>query len=402
MQFRFWRCAAAVTLASMCPGSVIAQRTTADSTRQADTTTRPAAAAAAQTTPAVELSGVIYANYQYRGDRAAASSNRFELERAYLTARARAGDRLSVRVTADVFQQQTAPADAYYRGWTFRAKYAYLQYDLVQAAAGTNGLTANVRGGMLHNVVIEHVEQHWPRWISTTPTDRFGFFSSSDVGVATTVGLPGKTGEVYATIVNGPGYTSRETDRFKDFAARLSLTPLASRAQGLASTLTLTAWAYKGAIASRFVTGGTGQVGAVGEGLRRDRWGALLALRDPRLTAAVEWAQRDDEGETGANTTADPRVVSDSTGRILSGFAIVRPLAWIGGATTSPFALVGRWDRVRQNVDGDAHVNLVIVGATYDLSRRVSVGLDYQELAPHDGASLAGSKTYFGRFVANF
>lgn len=390
----------ALALASS-PSRLLAQGQASDSVRASDTTTAPVRQAA-PSAPAVELSGVMYASYQYRGDAAAASANRFDLERVYLTVRSKVGDRVSVRATADVFQQQSAPADAYYRGWTFRAKYAYLQYDLLRSAAGAPGLNANLRGGMLHNVVIEHVEQHWPRWISTTATDRFGFFSSSDLGAALTVSLPRRIGEVYATAVNGPGYTSRETDRFKDYAARLSLTPLAGRVEGLAATLTLTAWAYRGAIASRFVTGGAGQVGAVGEGLRRDRRGLFLAIRDPRLTLAAEWAQRDDEGETGANTTGDPRVVRDSTGRLVSGFAIVRPMAWIGGAAAPPLALVGRWDRVRQNVDGNARADLIIAGATYDLSRKVSVGLDYQELTPRSGASLAGTKTYYARFVANF
>ena len=66
-----------------------------------------------------------------------------------------AGDRASIRITADVFQQATAPNDAFYRGWVIRAKYAYLQYDYLKSATGWNGL---VRGGMLHNVVIDHVE----------------------------------------------------------------------------------------------------------------------------------------------------------------------------------------------------------------------------------------------------
>ncbi len=45
-----------------------------------------------------------------------------------------AGDRASIRVTADVFQQasSTNNADAFYKGWVFRAQYAYLQYDYFQ------------------------------------------------------------------------------------------------------------------------------------------------------------------------------------------------------------------------------------------------------------------------------
>src|SRR5256885_2245533 len=80
------------------------------------------------------------------------------------------------------------------------------------------------RFGIVHTVVIDHEEGFWPRYLSQTDVERSGgFFSSSDVGVAGLVTLPNKMGEIYATITNGTGYGAAETDRFKDFAARVSL-----------------------------------------------------------------------------------------------------------------------------------------------------------------------------------
>src|SRR6266550_4866121 len=232
----------------------------------------------------VDFSGVLYANFQYGGDKGPAkSSNKFDLERAYLTFRMPAGDRASIRITADVFQQTTAPQDAFYRGWVVRAKYAYLQYDLIKSTSWN----ANIRGGLLHNVVIDHIEQFWPRWLSQTPVERAGYFSSADAGVATLWTLPNKLGEIYATIVNGPGYTSRETDRFKDYAARLSLTPLSSWDNKILKTFALSGWTYVGAVGSQFVNGGAGQVGTVGISMPRTRAGVFAGLRDPRLTAGA-------------------------------------------------------------------------------------------------------------------
>src|ERR1700693_407676 len=67
----------------------------------------PAPAPAAVSIP-VDFSGVLYANYQYRGDKGPSKSqNKFDLERAYLTFRMPAGDRASIRITADLFQQTT-------------------------------------------------------------------------------------------------------------------------------------------------------------------------------------------------------------------------------------------------------------------------------------------------------
>ena len=371
------------------------------SAQQPTDTTRPAPPPppAAVSIP-VDFSGVLYANFQYRGDKGPAqSTNKFDLERAYLTFRMPAGDRASIRITADVFQQTTTPNDTFYRGWVIRAKYAYLQYDYLKSATGWNGL---VRGGLLHNVIIDHVEQFWPRWISQTPIERSGAFSSSDAGVATLISFPNKFGEIYATIVNGPGYTSRETDRFKDYAARVSLTPFSAADNKLIRTFTLTGWTYVGAVGSAFTAGGPGQVGQVGVSLPRTRSGVFVGLRDPRLTLGGEWDTRKDGSETGANTVALPRVEVDSTRRLVAGFATIKPFQLMNDQSTFPLGLIARWDRFKPNTDTDGYINTVIGGLTWDLTKKTALSLDYQEVTPHSGAIAAATKTYFLHLVANF
>jgi hypothetical protein len=366
----------------------------------ADTTKPAAPPPAASVSIPVDFSGVIYANYQYRGDAGAAkSTNKFDVERAYLTFRMPAGDRASIRITADVFQQTTPPNDVFYRGWVIRAKYAYLQYDYLKSATGWNGL---VRGGLLHNVVIDHIESFWPRWISQSPVERAGFFSSSDAGVATQLTFPNKFGELYASIVNGPGYTSRETDRFKDYAARLSLTPLSGSSNKVIKTFALTGWTYVGAVGSQFTAGGPGQVGTVGSSLPRTRAGIFAGVRDPRLTAGIEWDTRKDGRENGANTLLSPRVEVDSTGRLIAGFVTVKPFQLLNAQSTFPLGLIARWDRFKPNTDTDSYINTVIGGLTWDLNKKTALSLDYQEQTPHSGAIAAATKTYFLHLVANF
>lgn len=368
--------------------------------KPAGDTSKPAGPPAAEPSqvPAFSFSGVLYANYQYRGDEGPAkSTNKFDLERAYLTFRVPAGDRASVRITADVFQQTTAGSDAFYRGWVVRAKYAYLQYDFLKGS----GWNALARGGLLHNVVIEHVETFWPRWLSTTPVERAGFFSSADGGVAGLLTLPNKLGEIYTTITNGPGYTSRETDRFKDYSARLSLTPFGA-SESFLRTFTLTGWTYRGAVASRFVAGGTGQIGTVGNSLERNRSGIFLGLRDPRITLGADYATRADGSESGDNTLLVPRAETDSTGRLISGFAVLRPFQFLNERSTIPLGLVARWDRFKPNRDTAPYSNVVIAGLIWDLNKRVSLSLDYQEQTPHGGPVVASAKTYFLHLVANY
>ena len=385
----------AVSFTLLASAEVSAQQP--DSARR-DTARAPAPPPAQPKTPQLDFSGIIFANWSYRTDRAARAQNRFDVERAYLTFRMPVGDRTNIRITADVFQNTAAPGDAFYRGWAFRAKYAYLQYDFLRNYRGTS---AYARLGMLHTVVIEHIETFWPRWLSRTAVELNGFFASADLGAATVVSLPSKRGELYATVTNGPGYTSRETDRFKDAGLRLTLTPLAS-GKGLLSTTAITAWGYKGAIASRFVSGGPGQLGTVGEGLQRDRWGVFAGLRDRRLTLGAEWAQRADEGEVGANTPASPRAVVDSTGTLVSAFAIARPFEWIGEGRTSRLALLGRYDRFRFDDEAGPASRLIIAGLIWDLDRRLQLAADYQQLLPRDGAAGSDTKTWFLHAVATF
>jgi hypothetical protein len=367
-------------------------------------TTRPAPppAPAAAPTPTVSIpvdfSGVLYANFQYQGAKGATKSqNKFDLERAYLTFRMPAGDRASIRITADVFQQQTTGADAFYKGWVVRAKYAYLQYDYLKSG----GWTGVARGGLIHNVVIDHIEQFWPRWISQTAIERSGFFSSADAGVGTLVTLPNKFGEFYANVVNGPGYTSRETDRFKDYAARLTITPLSGSSNKVIRTFALSGWTYQGAIASAFAAGGAGQVGQIGSSLPRTRAGVFIGVRDPRLSAGFDWATRKDGFETGANTVLAPRAEVDSTRRLISGFATVKPFQLLN-EQSFPLGLIGRWDRYKPSSGAPGYINTVIAGLTWDLNKKSALSLDYQEQTPKNGVIAATTKTYFLHMVANF
>jgi hypothetical protein len=246
--------------------------------------------------PAIDFSGVLFGNFQWRTDSAAKfstggkPSSKFDIGRAYLNFRMPAGDRGSIRITTDVYQQ-TGAAAAYYAGWAIRLKYGFFQYNLTNKLAGVEGLTAAARLGMLQTVIIEHVETFWPRWMGNSPVETHGFFSSADVGVSGLVTLPKRRGEVYTTIVNGSGYTVGENDRFKDFAARFSFTPFGMDT-GFLRTVTITPWYSKGWSGSAFATGGGAQVGPVPDGLQKDRRGVFLGIRDRRLTGASRKSNR--------------------------------------------------------------------------------------------------------------
>jgi hypothetical protein len=130
---------------------------------------------------------------------------------------------------------------------------------------------------------------------------------------------------------------------------------------------------------------------------------------------AAEYAQRHDGGEAGANTAVSPRSVTETTGRVLSGFTVIRPFAFINASGKSPLGLVARYDRVSPTVSSSnrspapapsSSYHNLIGGLFYDVNTKVQIALDYQEsLATSNGVSSpppAQSKGYYAHFVVNF
>lgn len=369
----------------------------AQTTTPADTT-KPAA----KITIPLDFSGVVFGNYQYQGAAGPnKGQNKFDVERAYLTFKMPAGDRASIRITGDLYQQTTPGNDSYYKGWMLRAKYAYLQYDFLKATKPSDWAFTS-RIGLVHTMLIDHEENFWPRWMSLTPIERAGFFSSADAGIAGIVTLPNKMGELYTAITNGSGYASRETDRFKDYQARLTLTPLTASEMTYLRTFAIDGWVYRGALASKFVNGGAGEIGPIGSGLDRNRYGVFVGIRDPRLVVGVDYAQRQDGGDTGANTVASPRGVADSTGRLVAGYVVAKPFRMIDAKSSIPLGIVLRYDQVTPNTSTSPKINTFIGGLSWDLNSKTSLSFDYQEATPANGAPVAPTKTYFMHWVANF
>ena len=73
-----------------------------------------------------------------------------------------------------------------------------------------------------------------------------------------------------------------------------SFTPLASHdsLSPILKSFVITPWFYKGWIASNFATAA---INPVNEGLQRDRWGVFAGIKERRIIAGLEFAQRMDE-----------------------------------------------------------------------------------------------------------
>jgi hypothetical protein len=342
----------------------------------------------AQSSARLEISGVVFANYQHGGPKGNRSQNRFDVERVYLTVLAPAGERVSVRFTSDIFVQRDSTRDQYYRGWTMRAKYAWLQYELMRPRA--SGASGVVRLGLVHTPIAEYEESFFLRYVSSGALEPAGFFSTADAGVSSFWTLPGRRGELYLAMLNGPGYTSREIDRFKDYGVRFSYTPFAEHGASLWSTLSLTPWYYKGWRASS-------ATGSAGAARQRDRYGVFAGLRDPRLRLGVTLARRVDEMDLSGGSAP-----VDVVGTVVSGFAVAKPGALARPASPGRLSVILRADRVRPNLDSPGWHALVIGGLQYELSSRAAAAVDLQMLSPRNGSNAVENRTVFLHLVANF
>jgi hypothetical protein len=342
------------------------------------------------------FSGVLYLNYQYGGPTNSQSANRFDVDRAYLNFRASAGSpRDSIRVTLDVYQQRDATRDEFYSGWAVRFKYAFLNHEFTGSSAQTKVFG---RIGILQTVIVEKEEQYWNRGLAQASVELAGYFNSADAGVATSVSLPNKLGEVYATIVNGNGYVSRETDRFKDYQLRVSLSPWAN-GSGFLRGLEVSPWVSFGGRASTFAAG-QGTLNPVTDMQRKDRYGVFTGYRDSRFVAGLQLSRKIDVTET-ADTTQDVTPTSRTvTGNLISTFAFWRPFA--SPTTYSPWTVLARVDHVTPDDTSDGFQRRYIVGTTWDLNRRTSVTFDVQSLSFRDGLPGTNTRTYFLHLIANF
>ncbi len=377
-------------------------------------------------TPALDFSGLIFGNFRYTYDDATRNANggnatnKFDVERVYLNFRMPAGDDGSIRVTTDVFNGDQS-ATSYYKGWAVRLKYGYFQYNFLHDIGGSKGFNAQARLGMLQTSLVEFQESFWPRFISLVATERNGFSSSSDLGVSGLLTLPNKWGELYATITNGTSYSTAEADPYKDYSARLTLTPFGSQ-DNILKTFSISPYFSLGRTASKYLTT-TGSAGTpAADGLTRNRSGVFVGLKDRRLTAGLDWGQRTETIETG--TSLATRGSYDNTGTLTSAFVIVRPVELFGDdpKVKSPFGVMARLDNFKpfsdQRSAGPTNCTasgtqtclqttsssnqLLIAGVFWELNARATFTLDIQNLTPQSGSTTAESKVFFAHWNISF
>ena len=350
------------------------------------TPSQPAAPAPATTTVSlpIEFSGLLFPQFIYGGAKGngTRSANQFQLERAYLTAKAKIGDRTSIRLTSDIYRPGGNG------GYTMRAKYAYVQYDYWTNREGLFGMNAQTRLGMQQTVLNETEESFWPRYVAKIAAERAGFFSSADLGLSTTLSFGNGLGELFTEVANGPGYATPENDRFKDYSARLTLTPFGST---LAHGLVVAPWYYKGTVAS---------VLRPSDGRKRDRAGVFAGFKAPAFMVGGDYESSTNETERATPTGIDTQ---DRSGNVVSAYTQLKPFAMMSATGSKAWGILLRWDNVTGDTgyipnNGDFPVlkgKFIVAGLTHDVNSKLSWSLDWQQQSPQGaGAPALDLRTY--------
>jgi len=338
------------------------------------TPAKPAASGSSTATVSlpIEFSGLLFPQFIYGGPKGngTRSANQFQLERAYLTAKAKIGDRTSIRLTSDIFRPGGNS------GYTMRAKYAFVQYDYWMNGEGFMGTNAQVRLGMQQTVLNETEENFWPRYVAKIAVERAGFFAPSDLGASTTISFGNGMGELFAEVANGPGYTAPENDRFKDYSARVTLTPFGgSTTQGLV----LAPWIYKGTVQSAL---------RPAEGRKHDRAGIFAGFKAPAFMVGGDYAVSTNENERAAPGGV---VTEDRSGKVLSAYSQLKPFAMMSPTGNKTWGVLLRWDQVSGDKayipnNGDFPVvkgKFIVAGITHDVNSKLSWALDWQQQSPN-------------------
>ena len=335
-------------------------------------------------TSAVQISGQIFSYFVYTtAGKEGKDFNRFDLDRIYLTAKGQVFDEGKVQVTTDLFRgssyrQPDSIAKLYYGGFAVRMKFAFMDY--------TPEKFLSVKIGLIPTVWPSFVDGIWKyRGISASVSDLQSYSPTSDVGVSVSYALPGKMGDLSGFVLNGSGYTSAETNRYKDVALRASVYPFVD--DPLLKPLLVAGYVYKGSNLSTTSTA-----------LPRNRFGGLVSYAYSVVSGAVEYNSRAD-----APKYADTLVY----GTALSFFGEIKAPV---NEWRDKCSFLWRYDVVEPNDKKGGDVSrLKIIGLIYKPVDKIILAIDRQwidaetkTMKQFDNVPISYDNRWFFHVIINF
>jgi hypothetical protein len=344
---------------------------------QFKTAQQTAQKSSAATQPPVQMSGVFFGFFSYTHTGIDGKDfNRFDFDRVYLTSKCQLFEQGKVQLTSDVFRNSAT--GSYYAGLSVRLKFAYFDY------APATGVSIKI--GMIPTHWFGLIDQYWKyRGLAASVADRAGYISSADLGFSVAYALPGKFGELSGYMFNGNGYAAPETNRFKDVAFRLNVSPFPDD-PALKQLLVAGHW-YKGS-----------NISTTSLALPRDRYGVFLSYGYSFATIGVEYDVRKD-------ALLNPDTLL--TGNAFSIFGEIKS-PW--EEWRNAISLVWRHDILEPDVDkGGDMTRFTILGLAYKLHEKVTLVLDRQwtkaeteSLKRNDGTKTDYDDRWLFHMIINF
>lgn len=300
--------------------------------------------------PQVKVGGVVYAQYLYQLGDTAAHGNNFDVTRAYVNVTGALGEKVGVRVTSDLYRV----ADG---SLALRLKYAYATYT-------PKGSPLTFKLGEMQTPWLDYEETLWDyRMQGTTPLDRAGYLTSSDLGVGVDGSWSGDAINMQVGLYNGEGYSKTPGDQRKDVAGRVSARLLATDDGSRTGGVRVTAFSQYGT-----PTGG---------GVRQ-RYVGQVSYRSKLLTLAGEGAiLRDRLDNPPAPALPDP---ATRKGRLLSAFGVLR-------VPNQPFAIIARVDDLDPDTDAaNNRQTRLIGGVSWQASPNLRLLADIDHVSYEGGA----------------
>lgn len=336
---------------------------------QAQSQTNTQAPSAPQTTDwtdRISLSGKGYIRYSYTLGRDGDNFNEFAIDRLYLTSGYQLSDTLLATVTLEAGGPRENGGTGYFDVAT---KYFYLEAkDL-----GFEG--AWFRVGIIPLAWVRNQEQLWGlRVQGKLFLDRFGYVSSSDLGIAYGGDLPSHFGSFQVDVANGESWTSPELWKRKDVEARLTVFPLASLG-GPAANVFITGFAHYGFYDDAGFTARS-----------RQRYVAQVGYQSENVTIAAEIDALDDPTAALAQSyIVGPEPIAHGTGYSVFG---VLGLG-VFSQKAQGWELFARVDHLDPDDSiQDNAVGLLIGGVGWRWNEHVLTILDYQANLSPPSASI--------------
>lgn len=158
------------------------------------------------------VGGQVFVYYEKDQKPGSTTPDQFDINRLYIDIKKNLDNNASLRITTDMANEPTLTNQK-----NIFMKYAY--FDL-KSISGSESI--NLRVGQQPTFWLGFMDQAWRRYVQKTMCDYYGLYTSSDLGLAGYGKLNFNNVEYIATMTNGSGYKSPETNSQKDLALRLN------------------------------------------------------------------------------------------------------------------------------------------------------------------------------------